>query len=88
MKRCYLNRETRKDDLKRLSRYASSLLGLTRRTVLSKYGTAIVKIGCSDSLNTVFARASFCAPLYATPRQAISLVDSIRVVLFLIIPVS
>jgi hypothetical protein len=36
----------------------------------------------------VFALASLCAPLYATLRQLISLVDSIRVVLFLIVPVS
>src|ERR1700730_15462078 len=31
---------------------------------------------------------SFCAPLYATPRQFHSLVDSIGVVLFLIVPVA
>jgi len=36
----------------------------------------------------VFALASLCAPLYATLRQLISLVDSIRVVPFLFVPVS
>jgi hypothetical protein len=43
VKCCYSNREFRKHDLKRLSRYASSLLGRLATRFLSKHGTAIVK---------------------------------------------
>jgi hypothetical protein len=46
------------------------------------------QIGFATRSIKAFALASFYAPLYAAPRQLISLVDSIRVVLFLIVPVS
>jgi hypothetical protein len=59
VKRRYSNREFRKHDLKRLSRYASSLLGLTRRTVLFQIRHSLCQIGYSDSLNTVFRPRQF-----------------------------
>jgi len=54
----------------------------------AKYGIGSVKLVTATRSIEVFALASLCAPLYATLRQLISLVDSIRVVLFLIVPVS
>lgn len=54
----------------------------------AKYGIGSVKSVTATRSIEVFALASLCAPLYATLRQLISLVDSIRVVLFLIVPVS
>jgi hypothetical protein len=59
VKRRYSNREFRKHDLKRLSRYASSLLKLARRTVLFQIRHRHCQIGYSDSLNTVFRLRQF-----------------------------
>jgi hypothetical protein len=64
------------------------LLAPARPTFLCQIRHRQCQIGYATRSIEVFALASLCAPLYATLRQLISLVDSIRVVLFLIVPVS
>jgi hypothetical protein len=69
--------------------YACSLFSPIRRTILFEIRHSQRQIGFSDLLDTGFSPSPVSARYSAPYRdRLISLVDSIRVVLFLIVPVS